>query len=168
MAEKNSKGENRWVPDWWHRYGAKMTLTNQTEKELIIKSKAALIIIRHISLVFSKDEISENNLNNSWVIDWEVTHCYPTREVVNGRRIFSENDMINAFDLTDKEPISESYNEWLINRYGADIAENGKFIRYGNHLNIPCPGTGNNGDPNISIELNQEIKEALLKIVSAR
>lgn len=67
-----------------------------------------------------------------------------------------------AFGLSDE---SGDFGDWLIERYRADSAEQRLWIRYGNQLNIPGPGTGHDGDPNISIELDGDIKKAVVAII---
>ncbi len=54
---------------------------------------------------------------------------------------------------------------WLVGRYGGNSAVQSKFIRWGNFLNIPCPGTGHDGDPNVSIYVTDEIREAVRKLL---
>lgn len=41
----------------------------------------------------------------------------------------------------------------------------GAFIRYGNFLNIPSPGTGHDGDPNISILIDGPIRRAVRQLL---
>lgn len=48
----------------------------------------------------------------------------------------------------------------LICAYGGEAAFQGQFIRWKEFLNIPGPGTGHDGDPNISLQLSGEIVEA--------
>ncbi len=42
-----------------------------------------------------------------------------------------------------------------------------RFARVGNYLNVPWPGTGNDGDPNMSILLNDTIRAAVKKLIEA-
>ena len=63
-----------------------------------------------------------------------------------------------AFGLSEE---SGKYGDWLIGRFGGESAEQGQFIRFENFLNIPCPGTGHDGDPNISIVLDDKIRDAV-------
>jgi hypothetical protein len=59
----------------------------------------------------------------------------------------------------------EESGEWLLDRYGGDSAAQGFYIRWRNCLNIPCPGTGHDGDPNISVTLSDDIKEAVRQLL---
>ena len=76
---------------------------------------------------------------------------------------FTRDDVRSAFGLIDD---SGKYGKWLIDRYGAEAAEQMKYIRWGNFLNIPCPGTGNYGDPNISIKINGDIQLTVAELIS--
>jgi hypothetical protein len=41
-----------------------------------------------------------------------------------------------------------------------------QFIRSGNFLNVPGPGSGQEGDANISIYITQEIKDAVMRLLA--
>lgn len=49
----------------------------------------------------------------------------------------------------------------MIRRYGGTTADQGRFIRYNRFLNIPGPGTGHDGDSNISVEIRSEMQDAV-------
>ena len=66
----------------------------------------------------------------------------------------------------DNDFVTPGHSQWLIKEYEADVAEQTLFIRKGNYLNIPCPGTAHDGDPNVSIELDDEIKEKVKELIS--
>jgi hypothetical protein len=51
-------------------------------------------------------------------------------------------------------------SDWLLNEFGGTCASQGKFLRYKDYLNIPGPGTGHDGDSNVSIELDRSIQTA--------
>jgi len=93
-------------------------------------------------------------------IAWEIWHN--PHERVAGNVILMPHEMRAAFGLSDKPG---KYGGELIRRYGADSAERGKYIRRGSSLNIPCPGTGDDGDPNVSIFLSDEIRDAVRKFL---
>ena len=92
-----------------------------------------------------------------------MIQCAPYKTGAKGRAWFSEEDLKSAFGFSDK---SGEYGYWLIERYGADVASQGKYIRWRDHLNIPCPGIGNDGDPNVSIYLDDDIKNAVRELLS--
>ncbi|HTX86917.1 MAG TPA: hypothetical protein VMC41_02550 [Candidatus Nanoarchaeia archaeon] len=143
-------------PIWWHHHGQKIEVFQETKECLILKGSAA-------SLTIQKAERKFPDLEDFWLIDWEVIQCRPTEEIVKGRRLFTTENLKNAFGLTDGSGTHDG--GWLIKRYGADAAEQMNYIRWGNYLNIPCPGTGNDGDPNISIEIDDEIQKAIARLI---
>lgn len=137
-------------PEWFHHHGTKMQVEklDKDNHTLIIAGSAAHI---NMSPMFNADRI-----NKGWYVDWEVVHSGDTK--VNGRTFMTKEDLSAAFGLSDG---SGRFGDWLIERFGADSANQHEYIRWGNFLNIPCPGTGHDGDPNVSIYLDDEIKEAV-------
>jgi hypothetical protein len=145
-------------PIWWHHHGRKMEVSEQTDDRLIIKSNAARLTIQKASPIFPDEPLTKDH----WFVDWQVVQCRPIQELVSGRRWLTRDDLRSAFGIIDD---SGKYGKWLIDRYGADAAEQMKYIRWHEFLNIPCPGTGNDGDPNISIEISDEIQRAIAKLL---
>ena len=143
------------MPNWCNSHCHKMEVEqlDQQNGMLVISGSAAKVIIRKASLVYSEA--------NGWFVDWEVIHS--RSEKATGRVFFTSDDLKAAFNLSES---SGECGDWLIKRFGAESAEQGKYIRWKNFLNIPCPGTGNDGDPNISIELGNKIENAVQQLLS--
>ena len=55
---------------------------------------------------------------------------------VVGVTVFTTEDMKQAFGLTDDRPDEEN---WLLERFGGSVAQQGHYIRYGPFLNIQAP-----------------------------
>ncbi len=142
------------IPNWCHMHGSKMKIKEPhvSNSLLIITGSAASVKITRYGTIADK----------KWSVDWEVIQSRYDNEKSSGRVIFSSDVLRAAFGLTND---SGDCGRWLINRYGADSAEQGKFIRWRNFLNIPCPGTGYDGDPNVSIHLDDEIKDAVRQLL---
>ena len=83
--------------------------------------------------------------------------CY-----VQGWLRLTTAELKGAFGLADYLPPEAAS---LILCYGGTAAAPGKFLRYERWLNIPCPGTGADGDPNLSIEVSQEITAAITRAI---
>lgn len=132
-------------PAWWSAKGLKMVLTGSDPRgQIIIESKAA------------KLELLRDIHQRGWNVHWRIEG--PSS--VSGRVWMSDEQVAGAFGLQDAVEIWEG-NAWFLERYGADSVSPAVYIRYQNFLNIPCPGTGYAGDPNISIELDDRMKEAV-------
>jgi hypothetical protein len=149
-------------PVWWHHHGCKIKIKslNLISKELLLFS----------STVFIRICLEQSVRKEAWGVAWHITHFYPTAEIASGKVLFSKNELKAAFCLGDDlGQESRDGGMWLIDAYGGDIAAQGKFILYthnfSNFLNIPCPGTGHDGDPNVSILVSDEIREAISKLV---
>lgn len=143
------------MPIWCHHHGSKMRVEkfDHPNHTLVIAGSAAKVTITKVSI---------HPDTKGWFVDWEVVQWMPCNEGTRGRSFFNDKDLAAAFGLSDE---SGKYGQWLINRYGADSAEQGKYIRWKDYLNIPCPGTGHDGDPNVSIHLDQQIKDAVRKLL---
>ena len=95
-----------------------------------------------------------------WYLEWVIIHS--SQERVDGKVMMSTDALKSAFVFADT---TSRGSRWLIERYGGEVAEQGKFIRWKNFLNIPGPGTGQDGDPNISIFLDDVIKNSVFNLI---
>jgi len=143
-------------PIWWQEHGAEMSVKNFDQQNLILNLSSG----RGTELIITKASLISRNVIG-WFVDWEITHQIYDKIGVKGRVWFNDDVLKSAFGLSDS---SGMYGNWLIERYGADVADPGKYIRWKEFLNIPCPGTVHEEDPNISILLNENIKHAVQKL----
>jgi len=84
------------------------------------------------------------------------------RNGVQGIRTFKKEELLTALDKTDHKGLTD---EIYAKRFSAELALPGLFIRSGNFLNIPGPGTGYDGDANISIYLNEALRASLTRFL---
>jgi hypothetical protein len=91
---------------------------------------------------------------------WKVRHVDGE---TRGHVILTLPELLAAFSLSQE---SGDHGDWLIEQFGADSAEQGKFIRWGPCLNIPDPGTGSDGDSNVFIYIDSAIKSAVSKLIA--
>lgn len=139
-------------PEWCHHHGSKMRVEkfDKDEQIIIISGSAAKVeISRRIA-----------GVDVEWFVDWEVIQNHT--EKTKGCVIYTSDDLLAAFGLSDE---SSDHSVWLIERFGADSARQGKYIRWKEFLNIPCPGTGHDGDPNISIHLDEQMVNAVRQLL---
>jgi len=153
---------SRLYPEWWHVNGAKMELKKSNSLSVRIAASAAKLVIRKASLVYPK------KFREGWYVDWKVVQCYEDNEGTAGRVFFTDEDLLVAFGLADKYKgdYEKGISKMFTDRYGGTCGYPGKFIRWKEFLNIPCPGIGDDGDPNISIELDEEIKRSVSHLLS--
>lgn len=135
-------------PEWFIHKGLKMRLLQNSRRDTVkVASKAATLSVQRV--------------DGEFIVSWKIILSAPSGEQTIGLRRFSKEELLAAFGLSDwTDPSSDE----LIERFGGTSAVQGRFFRYENFLNIPCPGTGDNGDPNISIELDENIKEAIRRL----
>ncbi len=135
-------------PIWCHHHASKMQLmvTGLCNDFLILQGSAA--------------ELNITQRRNHWLVNWRIIQSSEAQ--TKGQVEFSDEELMSAFGLSDFLPNAA---EWLIEQYGGTVAKQGKFIRFKEFLNIPCPGTGHDGDPNISIIIDEKMKKAVKELV---
>jgi hypothetical protein len=95
-----------------------------------------------------------------WLAKWSIIQG-PKAQVV-GQVLLDSKDLSSAFGLSEETgPLSR----WMLSECGANSASQGKFIRSGDFLNIPGPGTGHDGDPNISILIQGKMQDAVRRLI---
>jgi hypothetical protein len=122
-------------------------------RALLIEGSAATVVIR-------KPVIESYEFG--WIVGWEVFQRAVYEEVASGSRHFTDEELAAGFGISEK---SGRLGDWIIERFGAEVAKQGTFIRWKEYLNIPCPGTGQDGDPNVSVFVDEEIKAAVCELL---
>ncbi len=130
-------------PIWFHHHGIKFSVSASENDELVLDASAAHVHIKR----YKRDDY------RGWSVSWQVR--YSRSERTEGTVVINDAAFASAFDLV--APKDNMRDGWLIERYGGDAAYQGCFIRWGRFLNIPCPGTGHDGDPNVSIYISDDI-----------
>lgn len=138
-------------PLWWHNFGRKVEARNvegPTQDYVHLESSTAEL---HVSF----------SAKNEWRIDWELLHR-DLREQSDGIRFFTTQELLGAFGLDEFTGDNPDFNKL----YEADSAVVGLYVRCGQYLNIPCPGTAFNGDPNISVYVTESsVQKAIMWLV---
>lgn len=147
-------------PVWFHRHGSKMHLEGFDGNSGTLVIQAASFIDVDDSERVARLRIV-SHADGLWRLDWDIIHA-PEEKVRGHHLIFSSDELQAAFGLSQ---LSGEHGERLISRYGGSSAEAGKFIRWKDFLNVPCPGTGDDGDPNLSICITPEIQTAVQKLL---
>ncbi|MFW0862024.1 MAG: hypothetical protein ACKKL6_00340 [Candidatus Komeilibacteria bacterium] len=141
------------VPDWHHHHSHKVTVDEDRKDYLRLRGSAVVV-----EIFLNPQTISAAY---KWLVKWKVVQVHQIQEVT-GQRCFSDDDLKSAFGLSTT---SGEHGEWMISRFGATVAEQAKYIRWRDYLNIPGPGIGHDGDPNVSILLSDEIKWAVRNLL---
>jgi hypothetical protein len=157
IQQRVPKLECGW-PIWWHHHGYKLAVKElDLEKHvLVLEASAANLTVRKGSLIDPEA--------TGWYIDWEVVQCKPTQSGTKGRTWFNDEDLKAAFCLSDS---TGKFGDWILERFGGDSANQGRYIRWKEYLNIPGPGTGHDGDSNISIYVDEDIQNAVHHLLSS-
>ncbi len=135
-------------PDWCHGHNRKMTLVavGLCKDFFVLQGSAAELVVRREGIY--------------WNVSWCVLHS--ASEESKGRRMFTREDLEQAFGASDNV---HDWDKGVLIKYGGTTARQGQFIRYMDWLNIPCPGTGHDGDPNVSIQLDEKMKDAVMNLL---
>jgi hypothetical protein len=150
-------------PIWWHHHGIKARVF-RIGSELILGSGAVQLIIGKPAMLFRQNS-SESRA--ACKVNWIIHQSLVDR--ANGQTHIDVVSLEVAFGLSNAALLSDKTSQWLLDQFGGTRASQGDFINYHGqyypeqvvYLNIPCPGTGHDGDPNISILVTDEIKEAV-------
>ncbi len=146
---------NGWMPMWCHPHANKMMLVREDQEEY----DSNKLKIKGIAAEVSISDFRQGS--DYWAVDWKVVQS--RNEFSQGRILMRTQNLERAFGLSD-EP--GRYGIAILKKYGGTTAHQGAYIRYQNFLNIPGPGTGHDGDPNVSIDLYDDMKEAVRKFIS--
>ncbi len=139
------------MPIWHHPHGTKLSVKgfdweNLSENKKLTLSSSAVEI-----------RIHPDSRQNGWVVEYEIQHSPDSW--IKGQVWMSASDLRTAFGLSNE--CDEMSGQAILNYHGGDVAKQGKYIRYGNYLNIPGPGTGHDGDANVSICIDVPIEMAV-------
>lgn len=136
------------VPGWHHPSSWNMSVEKADSSQVIISSPTACLTITEIP----------QKPDYAWTVTWEI--FFTIEDGVRNEVAMSAAGLCAAFALNENE---EHYDYWLEDL--PRISVQGGFFREGPFLNIPHPGTGKDGDPNISLLITEEIKKAITALV---
>jgi hypothetical protein len=100
------------------------------------------------------------NCLDCWRLEWVIQGFIKSQGCV----FLNTEELMAAFGLSD---VTFSCGLAQSEQFDADVAVPGHFIRKNNFLNIPCPGTGNRADKNLSLELDAKIKAAVQRLLDS-
>ena len=139
-------------PRWFHPSGKNMRLGGYHICDLILR-EYILIGDRH------NRQIQLWPIRQGFKLIWLINETRSPRHF-RGEIVLDNDQLQLAFGLC--RTVSNGYNgHW-------DRKVQGLFIGRGPYLNFPGPGTGEDGDPNISVFVTEEIQDAVRKLVASQ
>lgn len=135
------------MPKWWNRNGAKMEVKHADDRVVMLANSTASVSIRPV-----RDARGRRAYHISTILR------QLGRDKFRNDLTFPEEYLAAAFAVTDEF-------------HGANIpvirnqSRPGYFVRSGCHLNIPGRGSGRDGDPNASLLLEPEVREAVNQLM---
>lgn len=139
------------IPDWHHPQSYRIHLEKADSSHVVIQAPAAR---------FTIVELLDADTIYKWIARWEILFSEGTG--TRSEIVMSAQDLCEAFALNEH---TECEGRWWANPHQDIASRKGVYFRYDRYLNIPGPGTGQDGDPNISIFLTAEIKKAVTHLV---
>ncbi len=139
------------VPRWYHKHGSKVVVVNANNQQVQLRTNALHLYIYKIT--------NENVM--TFRISWILNHAWG--ESRGNLNHVNKNMLLCMFTMEYQEP---SDVPQFLKEYGCDAGVQGKFIRSKNFLNIPCPGTAEDGDPNVSINVTPKVEQAIRILIA--
>ena len=143
-------------PSWFHAHGFKMEKGGGPP--LVVVHGPKVLIGNNVAYLLISPQFGQIG---SYRISWRIT--FFQGDYVEGRIHVTAAELRAAFGISEQPCLDNAFADHFL----ADSAVQGHYIRRGNFLNIPMPGTGTDGDPNISIYLDDEIKQAVRDFLAA-
>src|SRR5688572_19643216 len=134
-------------PQWWNTHGFKMALVPDPHRadQLVLKTNVASLVITHLN-------------GDKWLLEWNIvsdvgqTGGCVTCTTATLRAAFRLGSVVTNEELD----LFKKLKKLRLTR-----ATSGIFIRKGPFLSIPSQGTGMDGDPNLSVFVSDEIRDAM-------
>lgn len=149
------------TPAWWNPRGQDMvtsisgTLLTGEKADLAFRSAESVAASVRISQVFKRDKYTLSwRLSHKGGLDPAFTAGAIETNSLELRRMFCMDDGIEKAD------------RWIAKRYGATTAVQGKFLRLEHYLNISGPGTGKDGDANVSMFVSDGILKSVRDLLA--
>jgi hypothetical protein len=116
--------------------------------------------------------IRKSSMPGLWQVKWAIYRPNPHRlkeaekDKVDGIVTLTTQELYLAFDSVlgsfDKGGTDREFTK----THCLTVGIQGKYARKGAYLNIPCMGTGKEGDPNASILLSEKVTLALMSFIT--
>lgn len=134
--------------DWWSSKGVHMHPDE-------VDARAYSLRIAHLTVAELTIRFKGGN---RWMVDWSLKHADGH---CSGAVMMNAHDVRAAFGLLD----ATTYRSGGDVRVNAEMWSQGQFVRSGHYLNIPCAGRNVQGDPNISIEVTDQIRDRVQQLL---
>jgi hypothetical protein len=137
------------TPVWWNQRGAHMRLDRVDPTRLVIQNESKTA------------QLTINPTLDKWRVSLRLQHG-PGWQMAT-TLLLSTEEVRAAFALSNTPTEGTAALQHICKFSGGecDTGEFGKFVRWDYFLNLPCAGTGEDGDPNLSLYLSPEIVAAV-------
>ena len=99
-------------------------------------------------------KIYKSKRKDQWKVRWLIFKKGAGH--IEGQRIFTTTELEIAFSVPHADDLGKEFRFKELPGVMVFAAQ-GLFFREGSFLNIPCPGSGWDGDPNISVQIYPEM-----------
>ncbi|MFH1145597.1 MAG: hypothetical protein V1707_01385 [bacterium] len=144
-------------PSWWQTHGTKVTLNFGGSKSMAVDLSSHVV-----SVSITRDKGMRDKGISDYKIRYTIDHFWGSTKM---EIYFTTEELEGAFGLSDYSgegvvAVKRTVNETIT------CATQGKYIRKGRYLCLPGPGTSLQGDPNLSLYIHDEIREAMKNLIT--
>lgn len=150
-------------PAWFHDYGK---LVYPTFNPLFAGDRLRLTTrSTHVT-------IRKSSRPGLWQVTWTIYRQNPyklkeaEKDKVEGIVTLTKQELYLAFDSLLGNFGTGGSNPEFTEQHGLTAGIQGKYARKGPYLNIPCMGTGKEGDPNASVLISRKVSDALMAFLA--
>lgn len=144
------KSEEQQYPIWFYPAEHPLEYVQNTNTMIEFRSDGGAYL--KLSMVEDPEAVDQ------WNVEWKIVHGSGAEGT--WKSVFPRSMLLVAFGVTSSSSHPPCATELLF-RYNADEGALGRFIRRGDCLNIPGPGTGFVGDANLSVLLTDDVKDRI-------
>ena len=146
LSPVQPKSKGLGIPEWFHMHGNKIRVREaDPAKPLLVLASNSVEVRIH------------PHVGQGWDLEYEIRQ--PDGPPTKGTFWMCTRDFRAAFRMSDE--CHETWGAPVILQYGGHVAHEDKYIRFEKYLNIPRPGTGDDGDPNVSIWVDDGIQASV-------
>src|SRR3989344_773371 len=145
---------------WWSAKGIDMKVNG-----VVLERGKHTIVNIAIGSAASVSIFQCGSQRGDFEVQYHIKHCDGSHSA--GNIIMDRADLARAFGLVNGFGHGFSHGGAALREMGyeLDAASQGKYVRLGDYLNIPHPGTGLVGDPNVSVQIKAEMKSAVQSLL---
>lgn len=132
----------------------------------LLTGERADLAFRSAESICASVRINQVHKRDKYTLSWHISHKGGLDPAFTAGAIETNSlELRRMFCLDDGV---EEADRWMTRQYRGTTAVQGKYLRQDRYLNIPGPGTGRDGDANISVFVSDGIMKSVRDLLAAR